>query len=78
LAPSGIAQDKEDLERYNNDWLGKYRGQSKLVLKPNSTEQVSKILKYCNDNKYVLIDNVLMDQVQGCDPGLTHFSLPWL
>ena len=31
----------------------KFRGQSKLLLKPSSTEQVSKILKYCNDNKYV-------------------------
>ncbi|KAF9307293.1 hypothetical protein BGZ74_007103 [Mortierella antarctica] len=47
LAPSSLSQDEEDLEVFNNDWLQKYRGQSKLVLKPSSTEQVSKILKYC-------------------------------
>lgn len=51
LSPSSLSQDEEDLEVFNNDWLQKYRGQSKLVLKPSSTEQVSKILKYCNDNK---------------------------
>jgi len=51
LSPSSLFQDEEDLEVFNNDWLQKYRGQSKLVLKPSSTEQVSKILKYCNDNK---------------------------
>ena len=50
LAPSGISQDEEDLEAFNNDWMQKYRGQSKIVLKPSTTEQVSKILKYCNDN----------------------------
>jgi FAD/FMN-containing dehydrogenase len=53
LAPSGVSQDEGDLEAFNNDWMQKYRGQSKLVLKPSTTEQVSKILKYCNDNKYV-------------------------
>ncbi|KAG0100104.1 hypothetical protein BGZ93_004260 [Podila epicladia] len=55
LAPSGLSQDEEDLEVFNNDWLQKYRGQSKLVLKPSSTEQVSKILKYCNNNKLAVV-----------------------
>lgn len=57
MAPTGFSLDKDDLESFNNDWLGKYRGQSQLVLKPSSTEQVSKILKYCNDNRYVVADN---------------------
>lgn len=51
LAPSALTQDEGDLEAFNNDWMQKYRGQSKLVLKPSTTEQVSQILKYCNDNK---------------------------
>lgn len=37
----------EDLDIYNIDWLRKYKGNSKLVLKPKSTESVSRILQYC-------------------------------
>ncbi|KAF9981798.1 hypothetical protein BGZ65_003564 [Modicella reniformis] len=55
LASSSITQDEEDLEIFNSDWLRKYRGQSKLVLKPSSTEQVSKILKYCNENRLAVV-----------------------
>ncbi|KAG0034921.1 hypothetical protein BGZ82_005559 [Podila clonocystis] len=55
LAPSALTQDEGDLEAFNNDWMQKYRGQSKLVLKPSSTEQVSQILKYCNDNKLAVV-----------------------
>ncbi|KAI8605641.1 hypothetical protein EDD21DRAFT_349816 [Dissophora ornata] len=69
LAPSSVTQDEEDLEAFNNDWLRKYRGQSKLVLKPSSTEQVSKILKYCNDNRLAVVP-------QGGNTGLVGGSVP--
>ncbi|KAG0082726.1 hypothetical protein BGZ92_011452 [Podila epicladia] len=69
LAPSGLSQDEEDLEVFNNDWLQKYRGQSKLVLKPSSTEQVSKILKYCNNNKLAVVP-------QGGNTGLVGGGVP--
>jgi hypothetical protein len=52
LTPSSVVEDAEDLEHFNRDWMRKYRGQSKLVLKPSSTEQVSKILAYCNKQRY--------------------------
>ena len=46
----GVTQDAgEDLEGYNSDWMRKYRGQARLVLRPESTEQVSQVLKYCNE-----------------------------
>ncbi|KAF9383377.1 hypothetical protein CPB97_006512 [Podila verticillata] len=69
LSPSSLSQDEEDLEVFNNDWLQKYRGQSKLVLKPSSTEQVSKILKYCNDNKLAVVP-------QGGNTGLVGGGVP--
>ncbi|KAG0380822.1 hypothetical protein BGX24_004669 [Mortierella sp. AD032] len=69
LAPSSITQDSEDLETFNIDWLNKYRGQSKLVLKPSSTEQVSKILKYCNDHKLAVVP-------QGGNTGLVGGGVP--
>lgn len=54
LTPSNVIKDEEDLEHFNRDWMRKYRGQSKLVLKPSSTEQVSKILAYCNKQRYYI------------------------
>lgn len=66
----GLSQDaKSDLEAYNADWMRKYRGQTRLVLKPNSTEQVSKILKYCNDN-------LIAVNPQGGNTGLVGGSVP--
>ncbi len=44
------------LEGFNNDWLGKIKGKSQLVLRPKSTEQVSQILQYCNANKFALLN----------------------
>lgn len=49
--------------------MRKYRGHTKLVLKPESTEQVSKILKYCNEN-------LLAINPQGGNTGLVGGSVP--
>lgn len=66
----GFSQDAtSDLEAYNADWMRKYRGQTQLVLKPDSTEQVSKILKYCNDN-------LIAVNPQGGNTGLVGGSVP--
>ncbi|KAJ9154744.1 hypothetical protein NKR23_g2166 [Pleurostoma richardsiae] len=59
----------EDIEPFNEDWMKKYRGHCKLVLKPGSTEEVSKILKYCNDNKLAVVP-------QGGNTGLVGGSVP--
>lgn len=49
--------------------MRKYRGHCKLVLKPGSTEEVSKILKYCNDNMLAVVP-------QGGNTGLVGGSVP--
>lgn len=49
--------------------MRKYRGQSKLVLRPKTTEQVSQILKYCNENKLAVVP-------QGGNTGLVGGSVP--
>ena len=58
-----------DLDFYNEDWMRKYKGQSKLVLKPTTTEQVSEIVKYCNQEKLALVP-------QGGNTGLVGGSVP--
>ncbi|KAI0180288.1 hypothetical protein GGR52DRAFT_530735 [Hypoxylon sp. FL1284] len=64
---AGAAED--DLEPFNSDWMRKYRGHCKLVLKPASTEEVSKILKYCNENMLAVVP-------QGGNTGLVGGSVP--
>lgn len=66
----GVNQDaSDDLDAYNADWMRKYRGHTRLVLKPDSTQQVSKILKYCNDN-------LIAVNPQGGNTGLVGGSVP--
>ena len=59
----------DDIEPFNGDWMRKYRGHTKLVLKPGSTEEVSKVLKYCNDNMLAVVP-------QGGNTGLVGGSVP--
>jgi (R)-2-hydroxyglutarate---pyruvate transhydrogenase len=59
----------EDLEPFNLDWMRKYRGQCRLVLKPAATGEVSQILKYCNDNMLAVVP-------QGGNTGLVGGSVP--
>ncbi|RAR00746.1 d-lactate dehydrogenase 2 [Stemphylium lycopersici] len=66
----GVSKDaSEDIEAFNSDWMRKFRGHTKLVLKPSSTEEVSRILKYCNDNMLAVVP-------QGGNTGLVGGSVP--
>lgn len=66
---NAIIQGKEDLDFYNEDYMRKYKGQSKLVLKPKTTQQVSQIIKYCNEKKLAVVP-------QGGNTGLVGGSVP--
>ena len=48
IGESNCLTDEDTLEPYNKDWMGKYEGCSRLVLRPGSTEEVSKILSHCH------------------------------
>lgn len=66
----GVTADAaDDLEPFNTDWMRKYSGQTRLVLKPQSTEQVSQILRYCNEHKLAVVP-------QGGNTGLVGGSVP--
>lgn len=64
-----LITDKQDLDFYNEDWMRKYKGQSQLVLKPKTTEQVSQILQYCNEKVLAVVP-------QGGNTGLVGGSNP--
>jgi D-lactate dehydrogenase (cytochrome) len=69
LPESSIIQDADDLLFYNEDYMRKYRGDSKLTLKPKTVDQVSQILKYANENKIAVVP-------QGGNTGLVGGSVP--
>lgn len=59
----------DDIEPFNSDWMRKFRGHAQLVLKPSTKEEVSEILKYCNDNMLAVVP-------QGGNTGLVGGSVP--
>ncbi|XP_018569933.1 D-2-hydroxyglutarate dehydrogenase, mitochondrial [Anoplophora glabripennis] len=58
-----------NLEKYNEDWINNLKGSSAIVLKPKSTEEVSHILSFCNDNNLAVCP-------QGGNTGLVGGQLP--
>lgn len=40
LGDKSVVQDDDTLDSVNTDWMGKYKGSSKLMLRPKSTEEV--------------------------------------
>lgn len=69
LGPAGVITDADELPRYNTDWMQKYRGQSSLVLRPKTTQEVAGIVKYCNDRRLAVVP-------QGGNTGLVGGSVP--
>ncbi|XP_058976930.1 D-2-hydroxyglutarate dehydrogenase, mitochondrial [Musca domestica] len=70
IGPTNILQDStDDLQGYNVDFLRSVRGRSQLVLKPGSTQEISEILKYCNERRLAVCP-------QGGNTGLVGGSVP--
>ncbi|CAA3006572.1 D-2-hydroxyglutarate dehydrogenase, mitochondrial isoform X1 [Olea europaea subsp. europaea] len=69
LGERGVVQDEEKLDDANTDWMRKYKGSSKLMLQPRTTEEVSQILKYCNSRCLAVVP-------QGGNTGLVGGSVP--
>jgi len=59
----------DDLETFNTDWLRTVRGNSAVVLKPKTAEEVSEILRFCNSEKLAVCP-------QGGNTGLVGGSVP--
>lgn len=59
----------DELEAYNVDWMKKYRGASPVAVLPNTTEDVSRVLHYCNKRHLPVVP-------QGGNTGLVGGSVP--
>lgn len=45
----------DDLQAFNDDWMNKYHGKGPIVVKPKTTEEVSKVMKYCYDKGLAVV-----------------------
>lgn len=63
------ADNADDIAPFNVDWMHKYQGRARVVLKPQDKEEMSKILQYCNMKKLAVVP-------QGGNTGLVGGSVP--
>lgn len=64
-----VSVDKEQLEKYGQDETEDLVYFPEMVVKPQSVEQISKILKYCNENRIPVT-------TRGAGTGLSGGALP--
>ncbi|CAG9771240.1 unnamed protein product [Ceutorhynchus assimilis] len=69
LGTQRVVTDPAECESYNIDWIRSVRGYSTCILKPKTTEEVSKILSFCNDHRIAVCP-------QGGNTGLVGGSVP--
>ncbi|XP_073005459.1 probable D-2-hydroxyglutarate dehydrogenase, mitochondrial isoform X1 [Typha latifolia] len=69
LGDKNVVQDEDRLSVANVDWMRKYKGSSQLLLLPRNTDEVSKILSYCNTKHLAVVP-------QGGNTGLVGGSVP--
>ncbi|XP_034015920.1 D-2-hydroxyglutarate dehydrogenase, mitochondrial isoform X2 [Thalassophryne amazonica] len=69
ILPGRTITDPDLLEPSNVDWLKSVRGYSEVLLRPQTTEEVSQILSYCNSRNLAV-------NPQGGNTGLVGGSVP--
>ncbi|XP_071946009.1 D-2-hydroxyglutarate dehydrogenase, mitochondrial-like isoform X2 [Antedon mediterranea] len=69
LLPGRVITCPSELLGHNTDWMNICRGSSQIMLKPKTTNEVSKILAYCNERRLAVVP-------QGGNTGLVGGSVP--
>ena len=67
--PGSVLTESDDIEPYNTDWTKHYLGTSSIVLRPQSTQEVSSILRYCHQHHIGVVP-------QAGNTGLVGGSVP--
>ncbi|XP_051046809.1 D-2-hydroxyglutarate dehydrogenase, mitochondrial isoform X2 [Phodopus roborovskii] len=69
IIPGRVVTDPEQLEACNVDWLRSVRGSSKVLLRPQTSEEVSQILRHCCKRNLAV-------NPQGGNTGMVGGSVP--
>jgi len=64
-----VVTEDSELSGFNTDWLRTVRGSSRCLLKPRTTEEVSKIVEHCSNRRLAICP-------QGGNTGLVGGSVP--
>jgi FAD/FMN-containing dehydrogenase len=69
VGAKGFSEDPKEIAPHLEEWRGKYRGKSALMLKPGSTAEVAAILAICNETGTPIVP-------QGGNTGLVGGQIP--
>ena len=69
VGPKGFSEDPAEIAPHLEEWRGKYRGHSPLLLKPATTAEVSGILGICHETGTPIV-------TQGGNTGLVGGQIP--
>ncbi|XP_074254798.1 D-2-hydroxyglutarate dehydrogenase, mitochondrial isoform X3 [Saimiri boliviensis] len=69
IVPGGVVTDPEALQASNVDWLRTLRGCSKVLLRPRTSEEVSRVLRHCHERNLAV-------NPQGGNTGMVGGSIP--
>ena len=69
IKSKNVLSNPDELRPFETDGLTAYRQMPLLVVMPETVEEVSKILKYCNENKIKVVP-------RGAGTGLSGGSMP--
>jgi len=67
--PKGWSDDPQEIAPHMQDWRKRYTGATPLLLKPDTVDSLSKIVRYCNETKTPLVP-------QGGNTGLVRGGIP--
>eukprot|EP00126_Sphaerothecum_destruens_P001370 Sdes_comp14202_c0_seq2m3421 len=56
--PFIILPGQNNYSGFNQDWQKKFRGNAACILRPNKVEQISSILRYCNEKSLAVVPQV--------------------
>ena len=69
LGPKGWSEDANDIAPHTRDWRGRWQGETPILLKPASTEEVSRAVAICAEAGLAITP-------QGGNTGLVGGSIP--
>ena len=67
--PGGFSDDAQEIAKHVTEWRGRWSGETPILLKPNTTEAVSRILAVCNETTTPIVP-------QGGNTGLVGAQVP--